>query len=60
MTVAGVPLGHFISAHLLLGFCGVCQGRDELEEVIAWRIWAVSHVPEVHEALSGQDPKPRR
>jgi hypothetical protein len=42
-----VPPGHSTSAHLLLGFCAVCPGRDAGAEVNAWRWWAVNHVPEV-------------
>lgn len=48
----GIPLGHWISAHVVHGWCCLCPGRTIDDEVIAWRLWAATHVPEVDEALS--------
>lgn len=36
----GVPLGHSISAHTLLGWCSLCRGRTVVAEVVAWQVWA--------------------
>jgi hypothetical protein len=47
-----IPLGHFISAHVLFGWCANCAGHDVVEEVFAWRVWAGNNVPEVDRALS--------
>lgn len=47
-TVVAVvhPWGHSHSAHVLLGWCGHCKGRTVEQEVIGWRVWAVSNVAE--------------
>lgn len=36
----GVPLGHSIASHNILGWCSYCPGRSVAYEVEAWRVWA--------------------
>ena len=47
-----VPLGHSISSHVVLGWCCLCRGKTVDEEVNAWRVWSMTGVPEVAEALT--------
>jgi hypothetical protein len=47
----GVPWGHSISAHNLLGWCSACPGRDAEQEMAAWRGWAL---PRLYVLLEGE------
>ncbi len=48
--------GHSTAAHLLLGECAKCPGRNSQDEVRAWRRWASVNVPEVA-TLAGPAPQ---
>lgn len=50
--VDGIPLGHSISTHVVFGWCSYCKDHETVEEVDAWRVWAMSHVPDVVEAVN--------
>jgi hypothetical protein len=50
---AKTPLGHPISSHHVLGWCGYCPGRTAAEELAAWQVWAAS-LPEVAEEVRRQ------
>jgi hypothetical protein len=47
-----IPLGHSISSHVVHGWCCICPDRTVEEEVAAWQVWSMTHVPEVAEAVS--------
>jgi hypothetical protein len=56
------PWGHCIASHYLLGWCARCPGRDALEELAAWQVWAGT-LPDVSEEISrqqGGDPARKR
>jgi hypothetical protein len=36
------PLGHSRIAHARLGFCARCRGKTTIDEVEAWRTWALA------------------
>lgn len=55
--LANIPLGHVIPSHVVLGWCSTCPGRTAAEEAAAWRLWSMTHVPEVREALDSRDAK---
>jgi hypothetical protein len=45
-----IPWGHFIASHYLHGFCALCKGKTELDELNAWRVWSLS-IPEVDKVV---------
>ncbi len=60
----GIPLGHVISSHRVLGWCAWCAGRSVVEELGAWQVWAMANVPAAADAVAvngtraGRDPAP--
>jgi hypothetical protein len=47
-----IPLGHSIPSHVVHGWCCLCPGKTADDEVNAWRLWSMTNVPEVDEAVS--------
>ena len=45
-----VPLGHYIQAHHLFGFCASCRNKTYYDELSSWRIWSLS-IPEISDVV---------